>query len=443
MPPADYKKARADGLQVSWVDDRPYLPELRAVVDCDEDDASVKATVAVVLLLLQQHHHQVQRSNGDASLFLSMPEAAQIEKFASGLSVERVCGGITNTLYKVSGCGQLLLDGDDDDDDDASGCAMSSAVLLRVFGAEGMIDRDHENSVYAALSAAPNHRSIAPPYFGRFANGRVEGWMDGMRPLETSELGNAPIARGIGASLATLHFGFEIPADLYTEPSLWTQLYDWLDQAERACFQNEADTGAAASLELTATIRPELTWLKEQVVAVIGCNNDAIVFCHNDLLAANILYDSEQQRIQLIDFEYGGVNYRAFDIANHFNEYAGGPPDHSTPDYGLLPSTENQRAFIRTYLETAAIVRGSAAVTPEHQQNGESVQRQELLAVVTEEDIDTMMLEVEIFLLANHFYWGLWAVNQAATEGCSVYDYMTYAVNRIQQYWITKRQQGR
>lgn len=27
--------------------------------------------------------------------------------------------------------------------------------------------------------------------------------------------------------------------------------------------------------------------------------------------------------VRFIDFEYGGINYQAFDIANHFNEYAG------------------------------------------------------------------------------------------------------------------------
>ena len=29
-------------------------------------------------------------------------------------------------------------------------------------------------------------------------------------------------------------------------------------------------------------------------------------------------------QIQLIDFEYGGTNYVAFDMTNHFNEHAGG-----------------------------------------------------------------------------------------------------------------------
>ena len=48
-----------------------------------------------------------------------------------------------------------------------------------------------------------------------------------------------------------------------------------------------------------------------------------LVFCHNDLLAGNIMLIGKSE-IQLIDFEYGGANHRGFDIANHWNEWAGG-----------------------------------------------------------------------------------------------------------------------
>ena len=46
-------------------------------------------------------------------------------------------------------------------------------------------------------------------------------------------------------------------------------------------------------------------------------------FCHNDLLCGNIMVNDSTAAITLIDFEYGGTNFRGFDIANHFNEWAG------------------------------------------------------------------------------------------------------------------------
>lgn len=51
--------------------------------------------------------------------------------------------------------------------------------------------------------------------------------------------------------------------------------------------------------------------------------NSPIVFAHNDLLLANVLYNKEQNTVTFIDFEYTAFNYQAFDIANHFAEFAG------------------------------------------------------------------------------------------------------------------------
>jgi len=59
---------------------------------------------------------------------------------------------------------------------------------------------------------------------------------------------------------------------------------------------------------------------------------------------------------------------------------------------------------------------------------------------VEDQQVHNMLREVQAFIKANHLYWGLWAVNQAATEGCQEFDFMEYAANRIKQYWVCKRQ---
>lgn len=38
------------------------------------------------------------------------------------------------------------------------------------------------------------------------------------------------------------------------------------------------------------------------------------MFCHNDLLLANILYDEDLNSINFIDLEYAAPNYQAYDI---------------------------------------------------------------------------------------------------------------------------------
>jgi ethanolamine kinase len=48
-----------------------------------------------------------------------------------------------------------------------------------------------------------------------------------------------------------------------------------------------------------------------------------IVFCHNDLLLGNVVYNEAKNSVTFIDYEYAAYNHQAFDIGNHFNEFAG------------------------------------------------------------------------------------------------------------------------
>jgi ethanolamine kinase len=369
MAPAEYIRVRSEAASKEssyseTVDGKPYFPFLEA-------DASDEATIKDIAIAFTQ----------------------QLEN-ASELSIKKVIGGNTNLLYCVSvvsgGITNKLYRVDFDE---------TNAVLVRIFGAVGLIDRDIENSVYAALA----QKRIAPPYLGRFANGRVEGWLE-MRALEVPELGK--FNKQIAEQLGKLHIDF-VP-ETQEKPTMWTQLRSWMEQALVAKFQNDKDEERAAALDL-ASLSAELDWLQESVVP----NDSKVAFCHNDALAANIMVSSDLENIQLIDFEYGGSNYVAFDIANHFNEYAGGT-DHGVPDYGLFPNAEKQIEFVRAYLLS---VNGSDP---------------------TDDEVKALHIEVEAFLLVNNLYWGLWAVNQGATEGCDDFDYLLYAKHRIGRYRSTK-----
>ena len=54
------------------------------------------------------------------------------------------------------------------------------------------------------------------------------------------------------------------------------------------------------------------------------------------------------------------------------------------------------------------------------------------------EEIMLFVKEVKAYVLVNHLFWGLWAVNQAATEGTSEFDYLEYAKNRFNRYFEEK-----
>ncbi len=56
---------------------------------------------------------------------------------------------------------------------------------------------------------------------------------------------------------------------------------------------------------------------------VLEKSNSEIVFCHNDLLLGNVIYTENLKKVTFIDYEYADYNYQAFDIGNHFAEFAG------------------------------------------------------------------------------------------------------------------------
>jgi len=211
----------------------------------------------------------------------------------------------------------------------------------------------------------------------------------------------------IAHRLAVLHATF--PAE--GEATLWDQLFSWYDQAAKSVrdgsFRKEEHCVKSQTLLKEYRVLDELHRLKEHVIPP----HAKLSFCHNDLLAANIMLNDDTGAIQLIDFEYGGVNFRAFDIANHFNEYAGGT-DNAKPDYSLFPPHQLRYRFVHAYLHH--------------------------IRHLTHEEIHTQhfLQEVNAFVALNHLYWALWAINQAADQGCDDFDYLLYAQNRFTRYFI-------
>lgn len=110
-----------------------------------------------------------------------------------------------------------------------------------------------------------------------------------------------------------------------------------------------------------------------------------VTFCHNDLISRNIVYNRRDSRVTFIDVEYAGENYPAFDVANHFLEFAGVPE----LDYSKFPDKEFRFRWIQEYLRHA---------------KGEEFQGV---------GVELFNRWVELCVPASHLVWGLWAVHQA------------------------------
>lgn len=129
---------------------------------------------------------------------------------------------------------------------------------------------------------------------------------------------------------------------------------------------------------------------------------DKQVLCHNDLLINNLLYDSE--RVRIIDYEYTATNYQLFDIANHFNEWAG----VDEVNFDLCPNEEEKRYFLETYFKFY------------------------LERDPTTEEIDQVLSEIPVFEAASHAFWAVWALVQAGVSTIE-FDYLGYASKRLNE----------
>eukprot|EP00957_Ditylum_brightwellii_P103710 7900894-Ditylum_brightwellii.AAC.1 len=99
-----------------------------------------------------------------------------------------------------------------------------------------------------------------------------------------------------------------------------------------------------------------------------------------------------ESTIQFVDFEYGGINYVSFDIANHFNEFAGGTAD-GVPDYSLFPDEERRREFIAVYISTSRAGATDKAKTGSNNEHACDNAAEEEKKLTEEEEIQMLLSE--------------------------------------------------
>uniref|UniRef100_A0A673SS96 ethanolamine kinase n=1 Tax=Suricata suricatta TaxID=37032 RepID=A0A673SS96_SURSU len=274
---------------------------------------------------------------------------------------------------------------------------MHDCVLVRVYGerTELLVDRENEVRNFQLLRA----HGCAPKLYCTFQNGLCYEYMRGMA-LGPEHIREPRLFRLIALEMAkihTIHANGSLP-----KPTLWHKMHNYF-----TLVKNEINPSLSADVPKVEVLERELAWLKEHLSQL----ESPVVFCHNDLLCKNIIYDGTKGHVRFIDYEYAGYNYQAFDIGNHFNEFAG----VNEVDYCRYPGRDTQLQWLRYYLQAQK----GMAVTPS--------------------EVERLYVQVNKFALASHFFWALWALiqNQFSTID---FDFLRYAVIRFHQYFKVKPQ---
>lgn len=270
------------------------------------------------------------------------------------VGLEPCTGGITNRLFKAT-------------------LSTGNLVLIRVYGrhTENIIDRRAELENMVMLG----ERGLAGQLYGQFENGFVYSFLPG-RPLQSEGLGDN--SELIAEEMARWHSITQhsvVVASVFTTTRSWlTRVTDRLEPSKVEYYNHHIDR------------------LSRKY------SNGPIVFCHNDLLAANIIRTGGDS-VKFIDYEYAAFNIAWFDLANHFCEYAG-----FECDWSRLPDSIMMRSFVRHYQE---------CLNDDHQ-----VTVEEAVQAITE------------FMPMAHLFWGLWALLQASLSDID-FDYEGYGRKRL------------
>ncbi|KAK9497649.1 hypothetical protein O3M35_004337 [Rhynocoris fuscipes] len=275
----------------------------------------------------------------------------------------------------------------------------SDVILVRIYGknTDLLIDREEEKSNFLLLHKC----GYAPRLYATFRNGLAYAYLAG-DTVSRSTVRHITIYPLIAQTMAKIH---SIRVDEHHQPLIWDKTKKFLSLVPNQYSSIETEQIYRKHFpEGVTTLNKELEILKK----LLSNDGGNIVFCHNDLLLTNIIHN--EGSVSFIDYEYAGWNYQAFDIGNHFAEFAG----VSEVDYSLYPDRDLQYNWLRIYLEEY------------NRQNDKA-------ADISDSDIDRLYSQVNKFALVSHLFWASWALVQAQHSTIN-FNYMEYAVLRMHEY---------
>jgi thiamine kinase-like enzyme len=222
-----------------------------------------------------------------------------------------------------------------------------------------------ENRLVAWLSK----NRVAPIFYGRFENGRVEEFYHSVTPLNIQEMKD--YAPKIARALSEFH-RLDVPDSVLPRPS--TDSPSWFTTVDR-WVESILSLQDAANFSLFELISTQWKWLRPQLLNEPSfedvAGREALrwirenVLTHMDCQPLNVLKQADaangQGPIHLIDFEYAGWNPRATDLANTLCEFC--DMDNLEGDLEKdYPCTQVQNDFLRAYLEATYLEQPSDAV---------------------------------------------------------------------------------
>lgn len=278
-------------------------------------------------------------------------------------------------------------------------------VLVRVYGhkTDLLINRKDETRNIRILNKAGFTHSI----YATFNNGLAYQFIEGTT-LTTETVRNPNVYTLIAKRMAQMHKLKPDSNDISKEACIWGKVEKFMEIMPKEFSDDSKQARFEKLIKPFTVLKQNYQLLKAELEDL----NSNVVFAHNDLLLGNVIYNEKENTVTFIDFEYTAYNYQAFDIANHFAEFAG----IDNPDYSLYPEGELQKAWLSIYLQEYNNVN-----------------------YVPENDINLLYIQVNKFVLLSHFFWGCWGLIQSEHSTID-FDFLEYAAIRFNEYFKWKQE---
>ena len=213
--------------------------------------------------------------------------------YSNKIEVTRLSGALTNAVYVVTPPKEQPPP-----EQLTRKHRKADKVLLRIYGPQVDIDREHELGILRRLA----RKNIGPKMLGTFNNGRFEQFFNA-QTLTPKDLRDPSTSRQIAKRMRELHDGIELlEEERAAGPLVWQHWHKWLDNVEKRMtyLDKEVNSGNPGKGEIwrkrglvagvewpmfRATIEKYREWLDKQYEPIGGVEPE-LVFAHNDVCSS-------------------------------------------------------------------------------------------------------------------------------------------------------------
>lgn len=203
---------------------------------------------------------------------------------------------------------------------------------------------------------------LYPQIYKVSAHARIEAFIQGTE-LTPADLNTEPKLRLVAQYLAKIHY-LQLPqlnsetavsfeqapttylVDVIKSQGIQNRLWSALGRSNLSSQQKSEIASILSHIASTELLQELSTLLKE--------SHTPIILAHNDLNNTNMLYNELKDQIHIIDYEFAGLNYRAFEFGNFFSELQWTYSSPTAPYFEVTearyPSESAQKDFFSFYL---------------------------------------------------------------------------------------------